>query len=111
MAKRLGVCVVLLSQLSRANQARDDKRPILSDLRDSGSIEQDADVVIGLHRPAYYDARDPKVLRGEAEACALAASRVNDLEMIALKNRLGPTMPVHLYCDVARSFIDNGGRR
>ena len=111
MAKRLGVCVVLLSQLSRANQARDDKRPILSDLRDSGSIEQDADVVIGLHRPAYYDARDPKVLNNDPQACALAASRANDLEMIALKNRLGPTSTVHLYCDVSRSFIDNGGRR
>jgi replicative DNA helicase len=111
MAKRLGVSVVLLSQLSRANQARDDKRPILSDLRDSGSIEQDADVVIGLHRPAYYDARDPKVVNNDPEAMALAAARANDLEMIVLKNRLGPTSTVHLYCDVSRSFIDNGGRR
>ncbi|WP_018266504.1 replicative DNA helicase [Methylosinus sp. LW4] len=111
MAKRLEVAVVLLSQLSRENQKRDDKRPQLFDLRDSGSIEQDADVVIGLHRPSYYDQRDPKVLNGDAEACERAAARANDLEVILMKNRLGPTTTVHLYCDVARSFLDNGERK
>jgi replicative DNA helicase len=111
MAKRLDVCVVMLSQLSRENQKRDDKRPQLFDLRDSGSIEQDADVVIGLHRPSYYDQRDPKVLNGDSEACELAAARANDLEVILMKNRLGPTTTVNLYCDVARSFLDNGGKR
>ncbi|MDJ0449225.1 DnaB-like helicase C-terminal domain-containing protein [Methylocystis sp. JR02] len=111
MAKRLDVCVVLLSQLSRENQKRDDKRPQLFDLRDSGSIEQDADVVIGLHRPSYYDQRDPKVLNGDTEACDRAAARANDLEVILMKNRLGPTTTVNLYCDVARSFLDNGGKR
>ncbi|WP_159728348.1 DnaB-like helicase C-terminal domain-containing protein [Methylosinus sp. Ce-a6] len=111
MAKRLEVAVVLLSQLSRENQKRDDKRPQLFDLRDSGSIEQDADVVIGLHRPSYYDQRDPKVLNGDSEACERAAARANDLEVILMKNRLGPTKTVHLYCDVARSFLDNGERK
>lgn len=111
MAKRLGVCVVLLSQLNRANQARDDKRPQLSDLRDSGSIEQDADVVIGLHRPAYYDQRDPKVMRCESEALQIAAGRANDLELILMKNRLGPTASITLYCDVAKCFVDNGRRK
>jgi replicative DNA helicase len=111
MAKRLEVAVVLLSQLSRENQKRDDKRPQLFDLRDSGSIEQDADVVIGLHRPSYYDQRDPKVLNGDSEACERAAARANKLEVILMKNRLGPTVTVDLYCDVARSFLDNGERK
>ena len=55
MAKSLNIPVVLLSQLSRKCEERQDKTPILSDLRESGSIEQDADIVLMLHRPAYYD--------------------------------------------------------
>lgn len=54
MAIRLKVPVLVLSQLSRATEGRDDKRPVLSDLRESGDIEQDADVVLGLHRSGYY---------------------------------------------------------
>ena len=55
IAKELDITVVALSQLSRAPEARNDHRPQLSDLRDSGSIEQDADVVMFLYRNAYYD--------------------------------------------------------
>ncbi|MDO5435242.1 MAG: replicative DNA helicase [Clostridia bacterium] len=55
IAKELNVPLVACAQLSRANKDRNDKRPILSDLRDSGSIEQDADVVMFLHREEYYD--------------------------------------------------------
>ena len=81
MAKELAVPVVCLSQLSRANESRQDKRPMLSDLRESGAIEQDADVVIGLYRDGYYNK--------ESENPNLA-------EAIVLKNRKGQTGTVEL---------------
>ena len=81
MAKELNVPVVCLSQLSRANESRQDKRPMLSDLRESGAIEQDADVVIGLYRDGYYNK--------ECEKPNLA-------EAIVLKNRKGETGTVQL---------------
>lgn len=74
MAKELNVPVVCLSQLSRANEGRQNKRPVLSDLRESGAIEQDADIVIGLYREGYYNK--------EFENPNLA-------EAIVLKNRHG----------------------
>ena len=81
MAKELNVPVVTASQLSRANEARQDKRPMLSDLRESGAIEQDADVVIGLYRDFYYNK--------ETET-------QNAAEAIILKNRKGETGTVPL---------------
>ena len=60
LAKSLNIPVMLLSQLSRKCEERSDKTPILSDLRESGSIEQDADVVLMIHRPEYYDKNEEK---------------------------------------------------
>ena len=81
MAKELDVPVLCLSQLSRANEKREDKRPQLSDLRESGAIEQDADVVMFLYRDGYYneDADDP-----------------NLAECIVAKNRHGETGKTNL---------------
>ena len=81
MAKELGVPVICASQLSRANEARQNKRPLLSDLRESGAIEQDADVVMGLYRDDYYNR--------ESETPNIA-------ECIVLKNRRGETGMIEL---------------
>jgi replicative DNA helicase len=109
MAKRLGCAVVLLSQLNRSVESRDDKRPLLSDLRESGNIEEHTDAVGFLYRPAYYDDQDPRKER-DAEFADAALRRANDLEIIWRKNRLGPTGTDKLYCRVERSFVDNGER-
>ena len=65
IALELKVPLVACAQLSRANKDRSDKRPVLSDLRDSGSIEQDADVVMFLHREEYYNRETPDKNIGE----------------------------------------------
>jgi replicative DNA helicase len=94
LAKSNDVHIVALSQLSRAVEQRDDKRPILSDLRDSGSIEQDADNVVFVYRESYYRGNEPPktIKRGtaayddwEADSHALK----NDLDLIARKVRSG----------------------
>ncbi len=97
MAKDLNVPVLCLSQLSRANESRQDKRPMLSDLRESGAIEQDADIVLFLYREGYYNA--------DTENPNLA-------ECIIAKNRHGETGKVDLqWTPEFTTFTDMEWRR
>ncbi|PHA00917.1 replicative DNA helicase [Bacillus pseudomycoides] len=81
MARKLGVCVVALSQLSRAVESRQDKRPMPSDLRETGQLEQDADIITFLYREDYYDRETPNK---------------NTIEIIIAKQRNGPVGSVEL---------------
>jgi len=92
LAKELDIPIVLLSQLSREVEKRTDKRPYLSDLRDSGAIEQDADIVLFVYRDNYYQ-KQLKVLE--------------EIEIIVAKNRKGSTGTVKLGFRPSRSFFCN----
>ncbi len=93
LAKELTVPVVALSQLSRAVEARDDKKPQLADLRESGSIEQDADVVMFVYREAYYlERKEPRPATVEHAEWQAKMNEVSSLaEIIIGKQRHGPT--------------------
>ena len=93
LAKELSVPVLALSQLSRAVEQRDDKKPQLSDLRESGSIEQDADVVMFVYREAYYvERKEPRPASVEHAEWQSKMNEVSNLaEIIIGKQRHGPT--------------------
>ena len=82
MAKELSVPVICLSQLSRANEKREDKRPMLSDLRESGAIEQDADIVMFLYREDYY--KEDTENKNIAE-CIIAKNRHGEVGKVPLR--------------------------
>lgn len=109
LAKELQVPVLALSQLSRAVEQREDKRPMLSDLRESGSIEQDADVVMFVYREEYYLAREIPAQRDSetsdkfneryANWAARLQESANVAEAIVAKQRHGPIGIVKLFFD------------
>ena len=90
MAKELDICVILLSQLNRGVEQRADKRPLLSDLRESGSVEQDADLVMFLYRDEYYDAE---------------TQDKNILEINIAKQRNGKCGTLKEYCNLGMQII------
>lgn len=109
LAGALDIPILCLSQLSRKVEERDDKRPFLSDLRDSGSIEQDADVVMFVHRMEYY------LQKSKPDETATAEKRSNwdtlyerskgKLNVIVAKNRNGAEADISLKCDMAYNWI------
>ncbi|WP_406858228.1 replicative DNA helicase [Alsobacter sp. KACC 23698] len=106
LAKELVVPIIALSQLSRQVENRDDKRPQLSDLRESGSIEQDADVVIFVYREEYYlKNKEPKMGTEEHFKWQAEMEQVHGrAEVIIGKQRHGPTgtVPVHFEAEITR---------
>lgn len=95
MAMELEVPVIALAQLSRSVEGRDDKRPMLSDLRESGSIEQDADIVAFLYRDDYYNKQ------------AAEESQISESEFIIAKHRNGPTKTIPLVFKRNTSTFEN----
>ena len=91
MARELDVPVLAVAQLNRSAEVREGHRPRMSDLRESGALEQDADVVLLLHRPDYYNAED----------------EAGTAELIVAKQRNGPTGDVKLQFDKARTRFNN----
>jgi replicative DNA helicase len=107
LAKSENVAVLALHQLNRAVEARENKRPELADLRNSGDLEQDADLVCFAYREAYYLERlkcDPGT-QEELEREAALVACANSLELLVAKQRNGPTTTVHLYCDMACNVV------
>ena len=110
IAKEFNIPVMALSQLSRAVESRDDKRPQLSDLRESGSIEQDADVVAFIYRESYYLERkqppESDISKFEEWQQQMEQMR-NVSEVIIAKQRNGPVGSVHLYFDAEFTRFSN----
>ena len=113
LAKELSIPVIALSQLSRNVEQREDKRPQLSDLRESGSIEQDADAVMFVYRESYYlERQEPEENDDKFQAWMEKMDRVrNTAEVIIAKQRHGPIGKVELHFDSNITKFGNLERR
>ncbi len=110
LAKELNVPVLALSQLSRAVEQREDKRPQLSDLRESGSIEQDSDAVIFVYREEYYLERSQPQGNDMAKVQAWndkMAKAKNVCELIVAKQRNGPVGTERVHFDSTTTWVSN----
>ncbi|MCC8397929.1 MAG: replicative DNA helicase [Rickettsia endosymbiont of Labidopullus appendiculatus] len=109
IAKELNIPVIALSQLSRAVELREDKKPMLSDLRESGSIEQDADIVMFIYREEYYLSRKEPSVGSEkhAEWVNKLNKVYNIADIIIAKHRNGPVGSVQLHYDDKYSKFNN----
>jgi replicative DNA helicase len=107
IAKEQDLAVMLLCQLNRGTEGRENKRPTLSDLRDSGSLEQDADVVLFTYREAYYLERLKHEPGSQAECDREAKLQAfqNMLELVIAKNRNGEPRTVTVWCDMGANAI------
>ncbi len=105
LADELNVPLFVLLQLNRKVEERDDKTPMLSDLRDSGAWEENADGVIGTFRPAYYAVRQTQPKGADAVALWEAAKTSKEVHAILLKIREGEAGVVKLWADMARNAI------
>ena len=105
LAKELDIAVVTLVQLNRGVEGREDKRPGLSDLRWSGAIEQDADVVMFVYREAYYLTKHCSDTSEEEARIAALEQAKNKLEIIFAKHRGGPCLSVDFYCDMGCGVV------
>lgn len=104
LAKDLEISVILLAQLNRQNEQTQDKKPDLSHLRESGEIEQDADVVLLLFREAYYLSKDPNAM-SDPEKAARYSIVANQLDIIIAKNRMGQTGVITVFCHPGASAV------
>ena len=100
LAKSLDVPVLALAQLNRENMSRKDKRPTMSDLRDSGAVEQDAGAIILLHRPEYYETHEPGEMPEQ-----------EDIELNVAKNRHASPGCVHMTWDGGKGSIKSKAER
>jgi replicative DNA helicase len=109
LAKELNIPVLMLCQLNRGIESRQDKRPVLSDLRESGEIEQDADTVIMVYRESYYLMSSEPEAGSEAHLKWQAAMEkaVNKCDLILAKQRNGPVGSVQIFLSVEHNAVRN----
>jgi replicative DNA helicase len=105
LAGELDTAILALVQLSRKVEERDDKRPMLSDLRDSGEWEENADGVIGCYREAYYAQREPEPKRRDLKLLWDERRESRIVDAMFLKIREGEARTVHLWADMGRNAI------
>ena len=108
LARELDIPIIALSQLSRAVDQRADKRPLLSDLRESGSIEQDADLVMFLYREGYYTSlANTAGAEAKDKTNSPPSSKLDRTEVIVAKHRHGPIGNVEIYYNLASSKFED----